>query len=274
GRAGSGGAGLLSFDGCLRATPGRAAAAAASELSGDDAPALLCDAAASAAAARTGVPEVLLRAIARVETGRARAGVLQPWPWAVNVEGAGRWFATRQEAEAHLQAALDSGRDSADAGCFQMNHRWHGTAFASPAAMFDPQENALQAALFLRRLHDSLGSWEEAAPAYHSRTPVHAARYRARLEDVLAASGAPELASLSAPGPMAGPSAPPDPQPQHGAAAPRTGPAAPASDRSARRGSLAGPFLSARAAPLAAIRPAGAEPAPPARPPSRPQAAP
>ena len=38
---------------------------------------------------------------------------------------------------------------------------------------------ATYAAGFLRRLSDETGSWSEAAGAFHSRTPEHAARYRA-----------------------------------------------------------------------------------------------
>lgn len=175
-------------------------------------PAGLCDAAASRAAAATGVPLAVLRAIALTESGRRRDGQLRPWPWATNVEGQGRWFDSRAAAEAHARAELDRGRRSIDIGCFQVNHRWHGTAFASLEAMFEPEANALHAARFLAGLQRELGSWEAAAGAYHSRTPALADRYTARFRTHLAAL---ETGSETAPPPhptpdVAQPRRPPD----------------------------------------------------------------
>lgn len=146
----------------------------------------LCDAAAARAAEATGVPLAVLRAITRAETGRGRDGRLQPWPWTVNMEGAGRWFDSLGAALAHVQAHLDAGARSFDLGCFQINHRWHGEAFASLDEMFDPNANALHAARFLARLHDETGDWTRAAGAYHSRTSELADRYVARFEHILA----------------------------------------------------------------------------------------
>ena len=53
-----------------------------------------CDRAARRASRLEGVPLDVLKAISRVETGRAKNGRLEPWPWTVNVEGRGYWFAT------------------------------------------------------------------------------------------------------------------------------------------------------------------------------------
>lgn len=160
-------------------------------------PAALCDAAALRAAAENAVPPEVMLAITRVETGRRIAGRLRPWPWAVNVEGKGRWFATRAEAEAHLAAAIEQGRVSADAGCFQINYRWHGMHFPSSDAMFDPLLNARHAARFLAGLEAGSGDWAAAAGAYHSRTPALAARYRQRFEEVRAALEPPPGDALS-----------------------------------------------------------------------------
>ncbi|QHQ37449.1 transglycosylase SLT domain-containing protein [Algicella marina] len=149
----------------------------------------MCDAAATHAARETGVPRVVLQAISLTETGRRLDGEHRAWPWTVNMEGVGKWFAGREEALAYVNAHFATGARSFDVGCFQINFRWHGNAFASIAEMFDPQINALYAARFLRRLYGETGSWSRAAGAYHSRTPQFAERYAARFDRILAELG-------------------------------------------------------------------------------------
>jgi len=148
---------------------------------------LVCDSAAAVASDTYGVPLTVLRAIARTETGRSRNGKFDPWPWTVNMEGKGKWFRTRIEAQTYVDQHFDQGARSFDVGCFQINYRWHGQAFSSVEAMFDPIQNAKYAARFLRKLHAELGSWEGAVGAYHSRTPKYANRYIARFRTIMAA---------------------------------------------------------------------------------------
>lgn len=144
----------------------------------------LCDDAALQASRETNVPLSVLQAITRTETGRSRNGKLQPWPWTVNMEGRGAWFDSQGAALAHVRAHVKAGVRSFDVGCFQINHRWHGEAFASLEEMFDPRTNALYAARFLARLHAETGNWTKAAGAYHSRTSIHADRYAARFDTI------------------------------------------------------------------------------------------
>ncbi|WP_325063338.1 transglycosylase SLT domain-containing protein [Halovulum marinum] len=146
----------------------------------------LCDEAGARAARDTGVPYAVLRAISLTETGRKRDGQLQPWPWTVNMEGKGTWFDDRATALSYVRAHHAGGARSYDVGCFQINYRWHGNAFASVEEMFDPYRNALYAAQFLKRLYAETGSWAKSAGAYHSRTPQYATRYQARFERILA----------------------------------------------------------------------------------------
>ncbi len=148
-------------------------------------PAAQCEGAARTAAQLTGVPAEVLAALALTESGRARGGGLRPWPWTVNIAGDGQWFDSRDSAIAHARAALRAGKRNVDIGCFQINYRWHASAFDSLEAMFDPQANALYAARFLRRLEREFGDWEAAAGAYHSRTPELAERYVARFRSHL-----------------------------------------------------------------------------------------
>ena len=142
----------------------------------------LCHRAAQTAAAQTGVPLSVLTAITLGETGRNRPQGFAPWPWTVNLEGRGYWFASCTEAEYFVARHHAAGARSYDVGCFQVNYKWHGRAFASPLAMIDPEANAAYAAGFLKRLYAELGDWSLAAGAYHSRTPALAERYRARFD--------------------------------------------------------------------------------------------
>lgn len=103
------------------------------------------------------------------------------------MEGEGRWFDTLASAKAFVFEQFKSGARSFDVGCFQINYKWHGTAFRSIEDMFDPEISGRYAADLLSRLYLETGDWSAAAGAYHSRTPVHAARYRARFDEVLTA---------------------------------------------------------------------------------------
>lgn len=144
----------------------------------------LCDQAARDAARAHDVPLEVLTAITRTETGRVADGILRPWPWTVNMEGAGRWFDTKDAARAFVFKHFKTGARSFDVGCFQLNFRWHGEAFASIDDMFDPELNADYAARFLSELFTEFGDWSKAAGAYHSRTPEFAKLYRARFDQI------------------------------------------------------------------------------------------
>lgn len=146
--------------------------------------AAICENAARVAARESGVPLDVLRAISLTETGRKNAQGFLPWPWTVNMEGAGRWFEARGDARAYVDKHFARGARSFDVGCFQINYRWHGHAFASIEEMFDPLANARYAASFLRDLHDEFGDWSKAAGAYHSRTPKYARKYAARFDRI------------------------------------------------------------------------------------------
>ena len=166
----------------------------------------LCERAIANGAAGGGVPQEVLHAISLTETGRPMNGKLRPWPWAINREGKGHWFATRDEALAFARQSVLDGRRSFDVGCFQINYRWHGHNFPSLESMFDPETSAAYAAKFLRELHAEKGGWTLAAGAYHSRTPQFANRYKDRFERIRAglvgtvlATGAPAVVTGAEP---------------------------------------------------------------------------
>ena len=108
---------------------GLAAVSAPARADYADQAAALCERAIVTGAHRQGVPQEVLHAISLTETGRPHGGRLRPWPWAINREGKGYWFASREEALAFAQASLAEGRTSFDVGCFQINS---STARTSP----------------------------------------------------------------------------------------------------------------------------------------------
>lgn len=167
--------GLLAM-GLLTSFPARAAAPN---------PAAQCDLAAQSASGSTGVPVEILLAISRVESGRKHDGGFGPWPWTINADGQGSFFATKAEAVAAALAHLTDGTGTFDSGCFQLNYRYHGKAFADFDAMFDPQKNADYAARFLLSLYNEKGNWADAVAAYHSRTPDLAQLYLKKIKAVL-----------------------------------------------------------------------------------------
>lgn len=142
-----------------------------------------CEMAGQAAERAYGLPDGLLVAIGRVESGRwdDKAGRVIAWPWVIDVEGEGRFFDDADQAIRSVRRALANGRRSVDVGCFQINLAWHPNAFVSLDQAFDPTANANYAASFLASIYARLGSWPDSVAAYHSSTPDLARAYRDRV---------------------------------------------------------------------------------------------
>ena len=152
-------------------------------------PSDLCLAAIGDAERHHNIPRGVLAVMAKVESGRpvASTGALQPWPWTVDADGRGAFFATKADAVAWSREALNAGTVTyLDVGCMQVNLRAHPDAFATLEQAFDPAANVEYGARFLRRLHDGVaaGNWFDAVGFYHSQTPVLAAQYRAQIAAV------------------------------------------------------------------------------------------
>lgn len=147
-----------------------------------------------ATAERSGdIPAGLLAAIGHVESGRPNpiSGAVQPWPWTIDVGGAGHFFATKAEAVTATQDLQAHGVGSIDVGCMQVNLAYHPAAFTTLAEAFDPLANALYAARFLRVLFGQTGDWRAAVAAYHSQTRPIGAAYQDKVLAVWAPSGPP-----------------------------------------------------------------------------------
>ena len=160
----------------------------------------VCEAAARMASEAHGVPLDVMRAITRVETGRGRGEARRGWPWSANADGRSHHFGSLEEALAFAASPEAHRASNVDLGCFQISRRWHGENFANDREMLDPARNALYAARLLAGHHARLGDWTRAAGAYHSRTEIHASRYRKLFAAELAALGpAPDLGPGLAP---------------------------------------------------------------------------
>jgi hypothetical protein len=133
----------------------------------------LCHQATATAEHGSGVPDQLLDAISRVESGRydKTAGAVRAWPWTINAEGEGHFYTSRHEAVEAARQLQARGIRSMDVGCTQINLMYHPNAFGSLEDAFDPDRNATYAARFLTELFHQAGSWPHAAAAYHSQTP-------------------------------------------------------------------------------------------------------
>jgi hypothetical protein len=148
-----------------------------------------CSAALAAAETRHATLPGLLAAIAKAESGRPIPPLrgLQPWPWAINADGAARYFDSKPAAVAWTRLALARGVQQIDVGCMQINLQSHPAAFRDLDEAFDPGANTDYAARFLLALRDDAGgNWYAATGFYHSRTPELAADYRERVSAIAA----------------------------------------------------------------------------------------
>ena len=161
-----------------------------------------CSRAIAAAEARSGIPEGLLLAIARVESSRARpGGTAAPWPFALNVGGESLFPETAEDALEAVRALREAGRRSVDVGCMQVNLHYHPGAFPDLALAFHPPTNVAYAVRFLRDLRGRTASWAEAVAQYHSMEPGRGLAYHARVRVARGAAMAPgAVAGLCAPG--------------------------------------------------------------------------
>ena len=148
------------------------------------------------------IPSHLLAAIARVESGRRdpASGLFNPWPWTINMDGAGSFYDNKAQAVAVATSMRPRITRSIDVGCMQISLTHHPDAFTNLDAAFDPASNVAYGASLLTQLFEKSGSWLRAVELYHSATPDIGQEYRVRVyaawpeEQKLAASTAPAMA--------------------------------------------------------------------------------
>jgi hypothetical protein len=137
----------------------------------------------AAAERAAGMPDHLLTAVSKVESGRwhAESGEIIAWPWTVTSGGEGRFLPSKAAAIAEVERLRAQGVTNIDVGCMQINLRYHPKAFDNLEQAFDPDRNIGYAIRFLRDLRDRWGSWTRAVGNYHSNTPALSGRYRLKV---------------------------------------------------------------------------------------------
>jgi len=171
-------------------------------------PAAACLDAAGLAERNWTLPSDLIGAIGRVESGRydQATGHVSPWPWTVNANGSGSWFASRADAVAFVRTLQSHGVRLIDVGCFQVDLYYHPAAFSSLEEAFDPAANADYAARFLTFLHGQSGSWPAAIAGYHSGLAIEGESYRRKVMIQWGSGGGlPASTAALAPGPAVRP---------------------------------------------------------------------
>ncbi|MDP9096428.1 MAG: transglycosylase SLT domain-containing protein, partial [Pseudomonadota bacterium] len=164
-----------------------------------------CNAAIATAERKAAMPKRVMGTIALVESGRAIGKQVVPWPWSINVGGAGYYYASKEEAIEAVRTFTAAGQRSIDVGCMQINLAAHPAAFASLDTAFEPSTNAEYAAGFLRTLYQQSGRFSTAMTAYHSQTPEFANDYARRLLAVWPGAAQLGLTTNAVPSPPASP---------------------------------------------------------------------
>ena len=106
------------------------------------------------------IPANLLAAVATIESHKR--------PWAVNVRGKSRYFATKSDAVHFIQQQKDKGVKNIYVGCMQICLKSHGKKFKDIDHAISPYHNITYAAKLLKQLYNRFGSWEHAVMHYNA----------------------------------------------------------------------------------------------------------
>ena len=139
-----------------------------------------------ASVARThGVPADILYAVALSESGTVVDALhtRRPWPWTLNVEGTGHFYASRQAAHQALQGFLAEGRRSIDVGLMQVSWRWHRDQLGDLWKALDPDHNLRVGARILATCYRERRDRWDAVGCYHApNNQASASRYQRIVE--------------------------------------------------------------------------------------------
>ena len=128
------------------------------------------------------LPNKLLTSISLVESGVIEGDSVNPWPWALNVNGKSKYFDNKKDTLSFLKESLQKSRNI-DVGCMQINYKFHGHNFKNLDHILNPEENVKYAAEFLKKLFKKHKSWNEAISRYHSSEPSRKKRYLKKVRD-------------------------------------------------------------------------------------------
>lgn len=135
------------------------------------------------------IPSEVLYSIAMQESMPPRnfiKGINKPWPWTLNCNGEGHYFATKKNAIDFASLSITAGKNC-DLGLMQISWKWHKQRFDSIHDALDPYINIKIGAEILKEQFNKSGSWEHAVGAYHSPSnSKRAAIYRENVRNKLA----------------------------------------------------------------------------------------
>ncbi|EKO3612268.1 transglycosylase SLT domain-containing protein [Vibrio metschnikovii] len=118
---------------------------------------------------KTSVPADILYALAAKETNvKMNNGTVAPWPFTLNVNGKGYWYASYEDMMAATHEFLNEGITSIDIGLFQVNWLWNGHRVQSIEELGEPKKNGLVAAQILLEHYQKHRDWAVAAGRYHN----------------------------------------------------------------------------------------------------------
>jgi soluble lytic murein transglycosylase-like protein len=123
-----------------------------------------------------GVPAAWTQAIAHVESGLS--------PWALNIEGKGYRFDSKEKALAKAKEAEAEGR-SFDSGVMQVNNFWLKKYGIPLEAALDPLANIYLGSWILKQEIARHGESWNAVGAYHSPNEDRGRRYAEMVKDAL-----------------------------------------------------------------------------------------
>ncbi|HBX71741.1 MAG TPA: lytic transglycosylase [Halieaceae bacterium] len=136
-------------------------------------------------ASEYGLPPGLLYAVALTESGQSSLsdGQFRPWPWALNIDGEGHYFPSRQRAWLALETVLTETKTSVDIGLMQISWRYHRSVLGSSWQALDPYHNLRVGAHILAQCYQQRLEWWSAAGCYHApNNATLARRYQARVQ--------------------------------------------------------------------------------------------
>ncbi len=141
-----------------------------------------CEYLASVVEEKKDLPAGILSSISNVEAGRIIGNnPKKGWPWTVNHSGEGLFFENKSDAIKYVRSHLDIGDINMDVGCMQISLKWHSNQFSSLDEAFDPKLNINYAAVFLKKLFNDHGDWNEAIKHYHSADPHKNIKYHQKV---------------------------------------------------------------------------------------------
>lgn len=130
------------------------------------------------------IPQGMLLAIARTESGHGQDQ--EPHPWAINNAGQSYYPESFSDAKTIVQRLWQKGETNIDMGCMQINWRWHKTTFTKDLnTYFDAYDNAEYAAKLLLRLKKQHKDWHKAIGHYHNGDPSQGQRRYAYINKVM-----------------------------------------------------------------------------------------